>query len=51
MTLGLDIGQEETAVNDAQLQTWFTPQVILRYKPTVPWAFAMRGEYYSDPRA
>lgn len=50
MTLGFDIGQEETAANDAQLQTWFTPQAILRYKPTEPWAFAMRGEYYSDPR-
>ena len=50
MTVGLDIGQEETAANDTQLQTWFTPQAILRYKPTVPWAFAMRGEYYSDPR-
>ena len=50
MTLGLDIGQEEKAVNDAQWQTWFTPQAILRYKPTEPWAFAMRGEYYSDPR-
>lgn len=50
MTFGLDIGQEETSANDAQLQTWFTPQAILRYKPTVPWAIAMRGEYYSDPR-
>jgi hypothetical protein len=50
MTLGLDIGQEETAVNDAQWQTWFTPQAILRYRPTEPIAIAIRGEYYSDPK-
>jgi len=49
LILGTDIGQEETSANDATLKTWFTPQAIIRYKPTSKMAVAMRGEYYSDP--
>jgi hypothetical protein len=50
MTLGLDIGQEQAAPNDSKWHTWFTPQAIIRYKPTETVAVATRGEYYSDPR-
>jgi len=49
LILGIDIGQEETSASDATLKTWYTPQAIIRYKPTPKTAIAMRGEYYSDP--
>lgn len=51
LTLGVDIGQEQTSADDAALKTWFSPQAILRYKPSTKMAVAMRGEYYSDPNA
>jgi len=49
LTLGLDVGHEETAVNDATLKTWFSPQAIIRFTASPKMAIAMRGEYYSDP--
>jgi hypothetical protein len=49
LTLGLDIGQEQTSAFDPALKTWFSPQAIIRYKPSNKMAVAMRGEYYSDP--
>lgn len=46
---GFDIGAEEKTVNGDGWNTWFTPVVILQYRPSDHWAFAARGEYFSDP--
>lgn len=47
-TLGFDIGQEQVSKGKSKLNTWYTPVIILRYAPVDKWAFAVRGEYYSD---
>ena len=47
-TFGFDIGQEQVSKGNSKLNTWYTPVVILRYAPVDQWAFAVRGEYYSD---
>src|ERR1044072_6915608 len=47
-TRGFDIGQEQVSKGNSKLNTWYTPVVILRYAPVDKWAFAVRGEYYSD---
>jgi hypothetical protein len=47
-TVGFDIGQEQASKGNSKLYTWYTPVVILRYAPVNQWAFAVRGEYYSD---
>ena len=47
-TLGFDLGQEQVSKGNSRLNTWYTPVVILRYAPVEQWAFAVRGEYYSD---
>jgi hypothetical protein len=49
LILGMDIGQEQKSADDASLHTWFTPQAVIRYKPSMKTAVAIRGEYYSDP--
>jgi hypothetical protein len=46
---GFDIGQEEKSPGDDGWNTWFTPVAILHYRMTDHWAFALRGEYFSDP--
>ncbi|WP_207512887.1 porin [Longitalea luteola] len=48
--LGFDIGQEQAAKGESKMNTWYTPVVILRYAPVDQWAFAVRGEYYSDEK-
>lgn len=48
LTLGFDIGQEQTHKGSHDMNTWYTPVAILRYTPTDKWALAFRGEYYSD---
>ena len=45
---GFDIGMEQAAKGSSKLNTWYTPVGILRITPTNKWAFALRGEYYSD---
>jgi len=30
------------------MNTWYSPVAILRFTPVEQWAFAVRGEYYSD---
>jgi Putative beta-barrel porin-2, OmpL-like. bbp2 len=46
---GFDIGQEEKSPGDDAWNTWFTPVVIAQFRPSDAWAFALRGEYFSDP--
>jgi hypothetical protein len=44
----LDIGFEQQTPKDKKLNTWYTPVAILRIAPNSNWAFAFRGEYFSD---
>jgi hypothetical protein len=48
LTLGFDIGQEQIKKGESKMNTWYTPVAVLRYTPVDKWAFAVRGEYYSD---
>lgn len=48
LTLGFDLGQEEKSKGSTALNTWYGTAAILRYAPSAAWAFALRGEYYSD---
>jgi len=48
LTVGFDVGQEQAEKGSSQLNTWYTPVAILQYVPVKQWAFAVRGEYYSD---
>jgi hypothetical protein len=47
-TAGFDVGMEEKAAAGSGVNTWYSPVGILRYMPSANWAFAFRGEYYSD---
>jgi hypothetical protein len=48
LILGLDVGQEQKAKENAELNTWYGTAIILRFAPNTSWAVALRGEYYSD---
>jgi hypothetical protein len=50
LTLGFDIGQEQAKKGESKQNTWYSPVAILRYAPVDQWAFAVRGEYYSDEK-
>lgn len=45
---GFDIGTEEKTPNGNSNNTWYTPVGTLRITPNSNWAFALRGEYFSD---
>lgn len=47
-TAGFDFGIEEKTPAGNKSNTWYTPVGILRITPTDKWAFALRGEYFSD---
>lgn len=46
--VNLDYGLEQKAPNSNELNRWYTPVGILRFTPNSNWAFALRGEYFSD---
>lgn len=48
LTLGFDIGFEQDSTGSSKLNTWYSPTIVLRVTPSGKWAFAARGEYYSD---
>lgn len=48
LTAGFDIGFEDKSPTDKENNQWYTPVGILRFTPNEKWAFAVRGEYYSD---
>lgn len=50
ITAGFDVGSEQSDVNSTQYNTWFSPVLILQYKPTAKIHLAARGEYYSDEK-
>ena len=45
---GIDIGMEQKTMNGDDYNIWFTPVGILRFTYNSQWAFALRGEYFSD---
>jgi hypothetical protein len=50
ITAGIDVGSEQSDVNSTQYNTWFSPVLILHYKPTAKIQLAARAEYYSDEK-
>jgi hypothetical protein len=45
---GFDYGQEQKVKDGDDKSDWYTPVGIVRFTPNDHWAFAVRGEYYSD---
>ena len=50
LTAGLDIGSQQSANKSDKYDTWFSPVLILQYKPTAKIQLAARGEYYDDEK-
>jgi hypothetical protein len=50
LTAGFDIGSQQTANKSNHYDTWFSPVLILQYKPTAKIQLAARGEYYEDEK-
>lgn len=48
LTAGFDIGSQQSAHKSNKYDTWFSPVLIVQYKPTAKIQLAARGEYYSD---
>lgn len=47
---GFDIGSEQSEKNSTKYDTWFSPILIVQYKPTNKIQLAARGEYYNDKK-
>jgi hypothetical protein len=50
LTAGFDIGSQQSANKSNNYDTWFSPVLILQYKPTAKIQLAARGEYYDDEK-
>lgn len=50
LTTGFDIGSQQSAKGSDKYDVWFSPVLILQYKPTDKIQLAARGEYYSDEK-
>lgn len=48
LTAGFDIGTQQAASQSDSYNTWFSPVIIVQYKPTAKFQFAARSEYYED---
>lgn len=48
VTVGFDIGTEQTAKNSANVNIWYTPIVVAKYTLSEKWAIAGRFEQYVD---
>lgn len=48
ITAGFDIGTEQKAKGSSDMNTWYSPVLILKYSINDKWAVAARGEYYED---
>lgn len=48
--LGVDNGWQESAINRSEIETWFSPVVIVKYSPFKKLAVAARAEYYGDSK-
>ncbi|MDI5896218.1 porin [Flavobacterium algoritolerans] len=47
---GFDIGSQQSAHKSDKYDVWFSPILILQYKPTAKIQLAARGEYYQDEK-
>lgn len=50
MTAGFDVGAEQQQKGSKQYNIWYTPVLLVRYKPLTELALTVRGEYYDDHR-
>lgn len=50
ITAGFDVGSQQSVKNSTRYDVWFSPILILQYKPTNKIQLAARGEYYSDKK-
>ena len=50
VTVGLDVGFQQATYKSQKYDTWFSPILILQYKPTTTVQLAARGEYYEDEK-
>ena len=48
ITAGFDIGTEQKAKASSDMNSWYSPVLILKYTLNNKWAIAARGEYYYD---
>jgi hypothetical protein len=48
MTLGFDVGNQQTSKGSSDWSVWYAPAFIVQYLPLKKWRFALRGEGYSD---
>lgn len=48
LTAGFDVGAEQKSKGSSDYNVWYSPVAIVRYTPSAAWAFALRGEYFSD---
>lgn len=48
ITAGFDIGSEQKTKGSSDLNTWYSPVLILKYAVNSKWTIAARGEYYDD---
>ena len=48
ITAGFDYGTEQKSKGSSDMNTWYTPVVILRFTPGTKNAIAARFEYYND---
>ncbi|WP_317897718.1 porin [Aurantibacillus circumpalustris] len=45
---GFDIGMQQMKKDTSAYNTWYSPVLIVQFKPTNKFRIAARGEYYSD---
>ena len=50
LTAGFDIGAQQKVPESAEYDVWFSPILIVQYKPTTKIQLAARGEYYADEK-
>lgn len=48
ISAGFDIGIEQIAKGSSKYNSWYTPVVTMRFKPSERFGFTIRGEYYYD---
>ena len=48
VTAGFDIGLQQSSKGSSDYNTWYSPVLIVQYKPSGKFSMATRTEYYSD---
>lgn len=48
VTAGLDLGIEQRSKGSSELNTWYSPVLIMKYTLSENWSMVARGEYYYD---